>query len=142
MPVAFAAPGGPCGKSHAAPPLPQLFEPTFAGFPLLPSVTSQAAMDPIFQVSQHRRRLAEAVVASPADQIRSSQRLVVLPAHNANRDQPIDSRVDGPKARKAYPDEGVFVDEAFGSLLICWYSPRWSILTVMGFLFVQLRIWR
>src|SRR6056297_399188 len=69
VPVALTATSGLCSKILADTQLPQLFEPTLAGFPLLPSITSQTAVDPTVQVSQHRRRLAEAEVASPADQV-------------------------------------------------------------------------
>ena len=69
MPEAFAAAGGLGGKVLANAQSPQFCEPAFAGLPLFPRVTSQAALNPTVEAPQHRWGLARAEVAVPSQQV-------------------------------------------------------------------------
>lgn len=69
MPVAFAAAGGLGGDFFCHPQAPQLGEAASPGLPLFPRVAAQAPLNPTVEAAQHRRSLAEAEVASPAQQI-------------------------------------------------------------------------
>lgn len=69
VPTAFTAASSLGGKILTDSKLSQFLEPTFAGLPLLPSITSQTTGNPAVKVPQYRWRLAVTEVTTPTNQI-------------------------------------------------------------------------
>ena len=69
MPNTFTAANSLGGKILTDSNLSQFLEPTLAGLPLLPSITSQTTSNSAVKVPQHRWRFAVTEVTSPTNQV-------------------------------------------------------------------------